>query len=146
MQQIVEFIDKICSNCRNLEGFEYVLLLKEIRDIDIATDTFPKVLSKDEDIFPNLTYIQVEFCYENLNFVTLSDAAIENFTKYLTTKCPNLEKPIQIEKAEADDAFPFIVFGSCIISESEIFSYESSSISSLKESDFSISSEESEQD
>ena len=145
MQQIVEFIDKICSNCRNLEGFKYVLLLKEIGDIDIATDKFPKVLSKDEDIFPNLTYIQVEFCYENQNFVTLSDAAIENFTKYLTTKCPNLEKPIQIEKAE--DVFSFIVFGSCIISESESsISYESSSISSLTESDFSISSEESERD
>ena len=83
--------------------------------------------------------------YENQNFVTLSDAAIENFTKYLTTKCPNLEKPIQIEKAE--DVFSFIVFGSCIISESESsISYESSSISSLTESDFSISSEESERD
>ena len=83
--------------------------------------------SKDEDIFPKLTYIQLKFYYDDLIVdPVLTDVAIDNFTKYLTTKCPNLEKPIQF--GETDDGFANVIFGSCITSESEF----ESSISSME--------------
>ena len=126
MQPIVKFIDKICSNCQNLEFLKYVVNLDAIGIIGI-TDKFPKVPSKDEDIFPKLTYIQLKFYYDDLiSDPVLTDAAVDNFTKYLTTKCPNLEKPIQF--GETDDGFANVIFGSCITSESEF----ESSISSME--------------
>ena len=125
MQPIVKFIDKICSNCRNLEFLKYVVNLDAIGNIGI-TDKFPKVPSKDEDIFPKLTYIRVKFNYEERDFEgdPSRNRALENFTKYLTAKCPNLKGHIESDKGI--DGYFNVVFESCDNSESE------SSISSME--------------
>ena len=115
-QPTVEFIDKISSNCRNLKRFDYEVC--NMPDIDI-TNTYPKVSSKDEDIFPNLTYIRVKFNYAEHDFKgdPSKNTALENFTKYLTAKCPNLKGPI--ESDETSYGYSNIVFESCDNFESE---------------------------
>ena len=62
---------------------------------------FPKEPSKEEDKFQNLTYIYVEFHarkdhYEEDEY----EATLENFKKFLTAKCPKLEKPIQLVNSD----------------------------------------------
>ena len=114
-QPTVEFIDKISSNCRNLKHFDYEVC--NMPDIDI-TNTYPKVSSKDEDIFPKLTYIRVKFNYDyDFEKDPSKNTALDNFTKYLTAKCPNLKGPI--ESNETSDGYSNIVFESFDNSESE---------------------------
>ena len=115
-QPTVQFIDKISSKCRNLKHFDYEVC--NLPDIDI-TNTYPKVSSKDEDIFPKLTYIRVKFNYEERDFEgdPSRNRALENFTKYLTAKCPNLKGPI--ESDETSYGYSNIVFESCDNFESE---------------------------
>ena len=115
-QPTVQFIDKISSKCRNLKHFDYEVC--NLPDIDI-TNTYPKVSSKDEDIFPKLTYIRVKFNYDDYDFEKdpSKNTALDNFTKYLTAKCPNLKGPI--ESNETSDGYSNIVFESFDNSESE---------------------------
>ena len=99
-QSIVEFIDNICSKCRNLEAFEYQGLdFYPDRKSNFGTSDL-KMPSKDEDKFPNLTYIKLEFSTHPSVSKSKSDIALEKFKKYLTAKCPNLKKSIQRNKGE----------------------------------------------
>lgn len=89
---IAEFIDRICSTFRNLESFVHEA------DNEISP-TYPKMPFKDEDKFPNLKYIKVEFKIDvGQNPISEDSAVLENFRKYLTAKCPKLKNPIQIEQ------------------------------------------------
>ena len=71
--------------------------------------------SKDEDKFPKLTYTKIEFCIlkkyqlhcEPDSPVDLLDLAVKNIKKYLTAKCPNLKKPIQIRNGELPNQVVF---------------------------------------
>ena len=61
---------------------------------------FPKEPSKEEDKFQNLTYIYVEFVAEEDYYEDEFEATLENFKKYLTAKCPKLQKPIQLDSSD----------------------------------------------
>ena len=60
----------------------------------------PKLPSKDEDKFPKLNYMKLEFGTNPSFSESKRDLVLENFKKYLTAKCPNLKKPIQRNKGE----------------------------------------------
>ena len=96
-QQIVDFIDKICSKCPKLERFVYEGYSDSFECISID---FPKEPSKEEDKFQNLTYIYVEFVAEEDYYEDEFEATLENFKKYLTAKCPKLQKPIQLDSSD----------------------------------------------
>ena len=102
---IVEFIDRICSTCRNLESFVH----EGSYPGSNISPKYPKMPSEDEDKFPNLKYIKVEFIIDvnedmrspGQNPISEHGAVLENFRKYLTAKCPNLKNPILIEQKDA---------------------------------------------
>ena len=86
-------MDVISSECRNLEHFVY----KGYRSFDIG----PSFPSQNEEKFPNLKYIKIEFgpgyaLRDESESVALM-AELEKFKNYLSTKCPKLEKPIQLD-------------------------------------------------
>ena len=103
---IVEFINRICSTCRNLESFVYEGGFPDYK----ISPTYPKMPSKGEDKFPNLNYIKIEFDivvdedYRRLeqNPISEDGAVLENFRKYLTAKCPNLKNPILMEQTDEE--------------------------------------------
>ena len=95
LQPIVDFIDKICSKCVALERFVYAGMSRP--DFGISP-SLPKEPSKEEDKFQNLTSIYVQFSAEG--YGDEYDAALENFKKYLTAKCPKLQKPIQLDSSD----------------------------------------------
>ena len=90
-------IDKICSKCPKLERFVYEGDSKPNESISID---FPKEPSKEEDKFQNLTYIFVEFEVWEEDYLGEYEEILENFKKYLTAKCPKLEKPIQLDRSD----------------------------------------------
>ena len=97
LQPIVDFIDKICSKCVALERFVYAGMSRP--DFGISP-SLPKEPSKEEDKFQNLTYIYVEFVAEEDYYEDEFEATLENFKKYLTAKCPKLQKPIQLDSSD----------------------------------------------
>ena len=111
---IPEFIDKICSTCRNLEYFLYEggypgpMLLDEFPSK--ISDQYPKVQFKDEDKFPKLDYIKIKFYVMDINKEHEDKPIMENFQKYLTAKCPNLKNPILMEHWYWDHFWPIKVF------------------------------------
>ena len=62
--------------------------------------SFPKQPSIEEDKFQNLTYIYVEFHAEKDYYEDEYEATLENFKKFLTAKCPKLEKSIQLDSSD----------------------------------------------
>ena len=114
MQATVEFIDEICSTCRNLECFDYQVNVEKVDDSDYIDIYYPKVSSKDEDIFPKLTYIKVKIYYDRGQSSHLPKVARRNFTKYLTAKCPNLKGTIEVQNVYVDNhGHSFVMFESC---------------------------------
>ena len=99
LQPIVDFIDKICLKCPALERFVYLYAGVSRPGFGISA-TLPKEPSKEEDKFQNLTYIYVEFHAEKDYYEDEYEATLENFKKYLTAKCPKLEKPIQLDSSD----------------------------------------------
>ena len=85
--------DLISSECQTLESFVY----EGRHKIGLGDPTYAP--SNNEDKFPSLKYIKADFCrYISLNESELTlMAELEDFKKYLSTKCPNLENPIQID-------------------------------------------------
>ena len=86
-------------------------------DRDEITPENPKAPANDEDKFPNLTFISIEFFYpvyedfcENADdFAAEIDKkkkAMINFQTFLTAKFPNLKHPIQVDMdGYKDDEF-----------------------------------------
>ena len=112
---IVEFIDRICSTCRNLESFVHEGSYQ-------CTPMYPKMPFKDEDKFPNLKYIKVEFIeiVEMFRRSIFEDGAIlENFRKYLTAKCPNLKNPILMEQTDEEIDYGEVLFSKTFAFESK---------------------------
>ena len=112
-QPIPEFIDKVCSRCRNLESFVYE---GGYPDEKISHEK-PKIPTKDEDKFPKLTDIKVAFDFFTKdhrlsNFGIEDDAILGNFKNYLTAKCPRLNKPIVIQKVRKRIRTVTVVFES----------------------------------
>ena len=98
-QPIAEFIDKICSKCRNLEELIYDGITEP--EDKISNDT-PRMPSKAEHKFPKIKYIKIGFWIENDERGSEYNnydhkIVMENFKNYLATKCPNLDKPIHME-------------------------------------------------
>jgi len=62
------------------------------------TNQYPRMPSSDEERFPKVTYIKVLIGIDPKIYVSNAqwNAVLNNFLKYLKKKCPNLEKPIQL--------------------------------------------------
>ena len=98
LQDFDLFFNLISSECQTLERFEYRgNTLRAFRLDRLSHDP-----SNNEDKFPNLKYIKIEFrigpgyALRESESVALM-AELEKFKNYLSTKCPKLENPIQLD-------------------------------------------------
>ena len=70
------------------------------RPFECISIDFPKEPSKEEDKFQNISYVYVKFHAEKDYYEDEYEATLDNFKKYLTAKCPKLEKPIQLDSSD----------------------------------------------
>ena len=96
LQDFDLFFDLISSQCQTLERFEY------IGDNTFGLNGLSYDPSKDKDKFPSLKYIKIEFqigpgyaLHESESVALMAE--LEKFKNYLSTKCPKLENPIQLD-------------------------------------------------
>ena len=115
MQSPIDLIDKICTKCKKLESL--TLDGRILIDRDEITPENPQAPTNNEEKFPNLTFISIEFFYPvNEDFCDNADdfaaeidkkkKAMNNFQTFLTAKFPNLTHPIQVDMdGYKDDEF-----------------------------------------
>ena len=110
MQSPIDLIEKICTKCKKLKSL--TLDGRILIDRDVITPENPEAPTNDEDKFPNLTFISIEFFYpvdedfcENADDFA-GEKAMNNFKTFLSGKFPNLKHPIQVDMdGYKDDEF-----------------------------------------
>jgi len=100
LQDFDLFFDLISSECQTLERFVY----KGYHTFGLDGLSYDP--SNNEDKFPNLKYIKIEFRFGHGHDLVLERleidsvalmAKLEKFKNNLSTKCPKLENPIQLD-------------------------------------------------
>ena len=97
-----KFTIPISTKCQDLERFVYYGYYSSFKP------ALPKfgAPSNDKDKFSNVKYIKAEFtlgCAIHEHHSWKLDANLEIFKNYLTTKCPKLENPIQIDLVKGEE-------------------------------------------